>query len=507
MIPTLFGITFMVFMIIALSPGGLAAGLQLGPGATQTQGEGGAAVVEAYLEDRYGLNDPAPVQYLRWLSRISPIKFTKRDQESPDGQRLSAPRPINPPELVRADWLPIETVTLDAGSIEPTVELEGLGTDELAGLYKRVRSEYANARGQFIRASKLLEIRAVDYAEAVGIEAAIESETEVRVERLVRTPFDAGSAAAAELLVVGEDTARIFNAAARARANEMAVFDAHPLPRMGIGVDGLWLGAPDLGQSFTRSQDVLELIGDRLPVTMLLNVLAIPVIYCIAIPAGVLAATRRDTLIDTVIGAFFVALWALPRVGVGVLAIGYLADSNWMSQFGLPHLPTGGLHSDDANEMLFLPSSGEDGFRPGYLLDMAWHLALPVLCVAYSGFAVLSKQTRAAMLENFNADFVRTARAKGVAPGDVTLYHVFRNSLLPLITMFVTIFPAMFAGSIIIEEIFSIEGMGKLAIDAIRRRDREVLLGVTLITTIVNLLALLLADILYAIADPRVSYD
>jgi len=136
-----------------------------------------------------------------------------------------------------------------------------------------------------------------------------------------------------------------------------------------------------------------------------------------------------------------------------------------------------------------------------------WHLCLPVACLVYTGFAILSKQTRAAMLDNFSADYVRTAKAKGVAPGDVVFRHVFRNSLLPLITMFASIFPAMLAGSVVIENIFSIPGMGSLVLEAINLRDRELLLANALMIGVVNLLALLLADILYAMADPRITFD
>jgi peptide/nickel transport system permease protein len=124
----------------------------------------------------------------------------------------------------------------------------------------------------------------------------------------------------------------------------------------------------------------------------------------------------------------------------------------------------------------------------------------------YAGFAVLSRQTRAAMLDNFNADYVRTAKAKGVPRRDIVLRHVFRNSLLPLITMFVSIFPAMLSGSVVVEKIFSVPGMGSLMLEAISLHDAEIMLANTVMIGCVSLLALLLADILYAIADPRVSY-
>ena len=174
---------------------------------------------------------------------------------------------------------------------------------------------------------------------------------------------------------------------------------------------------------------------------------------------------------------------------------------------GTSWFPASGLHSNGADDMLYLPNWVDGVFHQGYLLDLLWHLVLPVMCLVYGGFAVLAKQTRAAMLDNYTMDFVRTARAKGVSDSSVKWHHVFRNSLLPIITIFVLVFPAMLAGSVVIERIFSVPGMGSLIIQAIFNMDRDVILANVFMIAIVNLLALLLADILYAVADPRVTYD
>jgi peptide/nickel transport system permease protein len=211
---------------------------------------------------------------------------------------------------------------------------------------------------------------------------------------------------------------------------------------------------------------------------------------------------RKGTWVDVGLGTLYIGLYSIPAVLAGILAIGFLASRDFLHAF-----PVSGLSSGDASSFAFLPHRTEAGFEPGWLLDRLWHVALPVMCLVYGGFAVLSKQTRAAMLENFNADYVRTARAKGVASHDVTFRHVFRNSLLPLITMFVTIFPAMLAGSVVIERVFSVRGMGWFVVEAISWRDRELILANTVIVAVVNLVALLLADLLYALADPRVTFD
>jgi peptide/nickel transport system permease protein len=143
----------------------------------------------------------------------------------------------------------------------------------------------------------------------------------------------------------------------------------------------------------------------------------------------------------------------------------------------------------------------------GFLFDRIWHLVLPVVCLSYGGFAGLAKLTRTAVLENLLSDYARTARAKGLAESAVLWRHVFRNSLLPLITVAASLLPSLLAGSVIVESIFSIEGMGKLAVEAVQTRDRELVLSITLIGGLLTLLGYLLADFLYALADPRVSYE
>ena len=146
-------------------------------------------------------------------------------------------------------------------------------------------------------------------------------------------------------------------------------------------------------------------------------------------------------------------------------------------------------------------------FVAGFLLDRIWHLILPVICLSYGGLAFLAKLTRSSVLENLLSDYARTARAKGVPEQQVLWSHVFRNSLLPLITVAAGLLPSLLGGSIIVEVLFSIDGMGKLAVEAVQSRDRELVLSITLIGTLLSLAGYLFADLCYAIADPRVSYE
>ena len=358
------------------------------------------------------------------------------------------------------------------------------------------------ARADYIAANQFLEEAVVRYARETGIADAVDAEGEPVEGVLTDHRPETAAPSWAPVQAAALATLEAYEAAVVARNRLQRAFDAKPYPEVGVPVlpGVLSLGPPDFGVAFSRGRPVVDLIAAALPVTILLNLIAIPVIYLVAIPTGMLAAVRRGGWWDIASGALFVALWSVPTVWAGVLAIGYLANEQYLGWF-----PVSGLHDKAAEDYLFLPTWGENGFAPGYLLDLLWHLVLPVTCLVYAGFAVLAKQTRAAMLDNLSADYVRTARAKGVPARTVILRHVFRNSLL--ITMFVSVFPAMLAGSVVIERIFSIPGMGSLIIEAINLRDRELILANTLMIAFVNLFALLLADILYAFADPRVSYD
>ncbi len=496
MIPTLIGITFLVFMIVALSPGGIGAALKVQAGNLQSQSN--VAVLQAYLEDRYGLDDPVVVQYWRWLGRISPIKFGVRDQLAPNGERLRPPKEIKPPPLWRFFASELPTPAASAGFTGKTI-------DERVEEFRGATVEYAGKRGKYIEARTLLEQALITYAQDAKIPGAVTGGGKLRPEAFDGLTPTMTQGQWAAVSTAGNAALAAYQAAVDSRQRLDAAFRQKPFEESGVGIipGALSLDLPDFGVAYSRQRPVIDLISTALPVTLLINLIAFPIIYAIAIPGGMLAATRRGSWLDTGMGAIFIALWSIPVVLAGVFAIGFLASPDYLHGF-----PVSGLHSNEATEFRFLPTWGEPGgFERGYLLDAVWHLCLPVLCLTYTGFAILSKQTRAAMLDNFSADYVRTAKAKGVSNRDVVLRHVFRNSLLPLITMFVTIFPAMLSGSIVVEKIFSVPGMGSLILEAISLRDRELILANTLMIAGVNLLALLLADILYAMADPRVSYE
>jgi peptide/nickel transport system permease protein len=255
-----------------------------------------------------------------------------------------------------------------------------------------------------------------------------------------------------------------------------------------------WLGRVarlDFGDSIKHHRPVIELIKERLPITLILNFISFVLIYAISIPMGILSAVGRKKFLDRASSVILLMLWSLPSMWVGQMLIGYLCGPplNWF--------PPAGLSSNNAEQFLFFP----------WLVDRLWHLVLPVFCLTYAGFAYLTKLVRAGMLDNLRADYVRTARAKGLSNWAVIFRHAFRNSVIPVITITATLLPAMFGGSVIIEKIFSISGMGLLAFEAVTTRDYNVVMGVATIAGFLNLIGLLLADIAYAMVDPRISFE
>jgi len=248
----------------------------------------------------------------------------------------------------------------------------------------------------------------------------------------------------------------------------------------------------DFGDSIKHHRPVITLIKERLPITLTLNIIAFVIIYTVSIPLGVLVAVKHKRFLDRASSVALFMLWSLPSMWVGQMLIGYLCGPVFLNWF-----PPAGLSNNYAEQLAFFP----------WLTDRLWHLVLPVVCLTYAGFAYLTKQVRAGMLDSLRSDYVRTARAKGLSNRVVIFRHALRNSIIPVITIMATLLPAMLAGSVIIERIFSIPGMGLLAFEAVTTRDYNVVMAVATIGGLLNLAGLLLADIAYAIADPRISFE
>jgi peptide/nickel transport system permease protein len=260
-----------------------------------------------------------------------------------------------------------------------------------------------------------------------------------------------------------------------------------PLPEQYIRWVGR-LALLDLGVSFsTDRRPVADKILERLPITILLNVLSMLLILVVAIPLGVLSAVRQDSLFDRVAGVVVFIGFAVPTFWLALLL---------MILFGvhLGWLPISGLRSLNSE---YLP--------PGMALwDLIQHLILPVLLAAFGGLAGLSRYMRANMLEVIRQDYILTARAKGLSERAVIYRHALRNALLPVITILGLSVPGLIGGSVIFETIFAIPGMGQLFYMAVMARDYPVVMGILFIGAVLTLFGNLIADVFYALADPRI---
>ena len=256
-----------------------------------------------------------------------------------------------------------------------------------------------------------------------------------------------------------------------------------------------WLGRfvrGDLGTSFKDRQPVWEKIRARLPVTIGISALAILITYLIALPLGIYSSVRPGSPFDQFSTVTIFLLYSVPSFWIGVLLIVFLGGGDYLSVF-----PTGGLRS--------LDSSPEWPLARRFA-DLSWHLALPLFVTTLGSYTELSRYMRSAMLENARQDYVRTARAKGVPERAVVLKHMLRNSLIPMVTILAGILPGLISGSVIIERIFSIPGIGQLGYDAVLARDYPVILALFSASSFLTLLGILLADLALALIDPRISF-
>ncbi len=246
---------------------------------------------------------------------------------------------------------------------------------------------------------------------------------------------------------------------------------------------GRWLShlvRGNLGNSLRDGRPVRAMLSEALPVTLLLSLPSLLLGYLLAIPIGIVSAARPGGLLDRSFSSLVFLLYSLPLQWIALLLI--------VGAGGIG-LPIQGLHADG-------------GHSPA---DLLAHLILPIACLTYGSLAVVSRHLRSSMLEEMGQDYVRTARAKGLSEAAVVLRHALPNSLLSLIALVGLTFPALVSGAVIVERMFGLPGMGRLTFEAVLGRDLPVLMGVVTLAGLVTMLGMLVSDLLYAVADPRIQ--
>jgi len=254
-----------------------------------------------------------------------------------------------------------------------------------------------------------------------------------------------------------------------------------------------WLGriaTLDFGNSFIDNRPVIEKIGERLPLTIWLNALSIFLAFLIAIPMGAYAAARQGRAFDRWSGGFVFILYSLPVPWIALLLL------NWLG-VELDLFPVAGLLADNFGELGLFEKLG----------SIAWHSVLPVVCLTYGSIAFIAKLTRTSMLEVLRQDYILAARARGLSKRSILYKHALRNALLPIVTLVGGLIPTLISGSVIIERIFSLPGIGQLFFESVLYRDYTTIMGLSVLSALLTLVGVLIADILYAVVDPRISFE
>jgi microcin C transport system permease protein len=276
-----------------------------------------------------------------------------------------------------------------------------------------------------------------------------------------------------------------------AQINEMYGFDK-PAHQRFVEMVGRYLTF-DLGTSYFYQKSVWGLILEKLPVSMSLGIWSFLIVYSVSIPLGIAKAVRDGTRFDFWTSTAILVGYAIPGFVLGVVLLVLFGGGSFWSLF-----PLRGLVSDNWAELSLA----------GKVLDYFWHLALPLTCLVVGSFAVTTMLTKNVFLEEIRRQYVLTARAKGLPEGRVFYKHVFRNAMIPLVTAFPAAFVgAFFTGSLLIEALFSLDGLGLLSYDAILKRDYPVVLGSLYVFSLIGLVTKLFTDIAYTWVDPRVKFS
>jgi peptide/nickel transport system permease protein len=486
MIPTFLGILVINFAVLRLQGPTLVEQMQAGGGKGGSEGggagarvaeKGAAKDVENYIDRfrRSGLDLPALINLRGFTTREELVRALRdsaangpyRDQPSKRNRIekdlwLGGPKLVEPLAAIVADEALAElhapaalALTYCAYLSVTKYDLEGMPASRLALIQGR-NERLRNDRIRFVNAA----------------------------EGFVLADADAARKRADLLALFAEPGTRSEFAAARGCAWRDALLDTGFCDFMSKLFTGRLY-------SESRKDYVFTVLVDHWYITFWLNTLAIIIAWVGSIMLGIRSARRRDTLEDTVTTSGLFLAWSLPSMFLGTLLLYHLCtDSSGAKAL----FPNRGLSSEGS---LWMPTGT-------YLLDLLWHAFLPLVVLSYSSFTSLSRFMRANLLEQLDADYVRTARAKGCPDETVVYGHAVRNSFITLITLGGGLLADLFSGALIVELIFSIPGLGWLMLDAAMQQDGPLLMGATVITVLLLLIGILIADLLYAVADPRI---
>lgn len=495
--PTMVGITLITFIIIQFAPGD-PANMKVSPGVGGEQSSDQSVSRETYEKtlEQFDLDKPKLMQYLRWVGKLLGIKVEVQGakhlyRDEVEAFLIKKFRETSAEEIAEAAVRLDEQVReerRDPILVELARESELIDREQGQKLLDAAREageSVSKGLGAVVGGSELARLES-------DLEPRLKQEAERQLEDWVK----------------GQAEATRFRHAEEVNAIRQTYIDDHGKDFKdvfwyeGISLNrtenGYWYPL-DFGNSFQDDVPIWDHLADKLPISIELSLISIFVAYIIAIPLGIHSSTHQGTKADSIATTILFILYSLPSFWVGIMMLLLISQGSSVSSFSRDYgFPVEGLHGGDMN--------AQTPFFT-WLFDHLHHLFMPIVCLTYSSFAYISRQMRAGMLDVIRQDYIRTARAKGLSERVVIFKHALRNSLIPIITIIAFILPSLVGGSVIIETIFNIDGIGKASFGAIMARDYPFIMAVFTLSAFLTLIGILLSDLLYAVVNPQISFE
>lgn len=491
MIPTLFLITLIIFMVLNLAPG-RPGKTQVGADGTQNQQSGDARESHRIFKEQFNFDKPILFNTRFALERED---IEEKLETISKSQAPTCPAGGTKP----AGCLTVEEKPSSVSVVKAVEELEDLGNYTVPFLYQVASDEGVDLRTRRIALSTLSQNAQRRLIPQYGRiltkdEKTFNDAAQEENQKMKGWIIPPGEEPTKENL--SKITSEKWQPWIKAHTEE---YDYTSGEKFNIFFTDTRfykymsnLVKLDFGVSHVDKKPVLETIGSKLKYSVTLSLLSILISYIISIPLGVWSAYKQGSMSDKVLTVILFMLYSLPSFFVAVLLLNFFTIGDPLKLF-----PTGGFIATGSENMTTLEQ----------LKSVAYHLTLPLICLSYGGLASLSRYARTGVLDVIRADYIRTARAKGLGEGVVIVKHAVRNGMIPILTLLGSLLPVLIGGSVIIEVIFNIPGMGLYLFESITARDYNAIMAVLLISSVLTLLGLLVSDLSYALVDPRISFD
>ncbi len=473
MIPTFFAVSLVVFVVLNFAPGNPAAvALVAGDAGSGQSSELSGQKRESYrlFKEQFNLDKPILLN-TRYGLETKRVRKTMADMLQLDGDVAVGKRMDLSEQLENWGWYAIPAL-IDLLQNDPSPEVRAFASERLTIHAQRPLLSPTNRRLTPEERDRNREV-ARDNGRVLAWKYGPDAD-QARIDEVTAFWVSWQAERASEWEYSGSDKLRIL------------FLDTRFAKYWGN------LARLDFGISHRDKEPVLETVLYKLRYSITLSLSAVLLAYFVAVPIGIWSSVRRNTNMDRIVTTILFMLYSLPTFFTGVVLLNFLSRGTPFSIF-----PTSGFESLDVSKLTTLE----------YIGDVAWHVVLPIFCLSYASLAALSRYARTGLLDVIRSDYVRTARAKGLPELVVIIKHAARNGMIPIITLLATLLPVLVGGSVVVEVVFGIPGMGQYMFDSIIGRDYNAVMAVLLISCALTLVGMLLTDLAYALVDPRITFD